>query len=109
MIYSNSVHEDEQNHSRFHKRFLKASSFTGWKSERVVEEYHDGRIILVNQNDPKSHVRKMEEVREVVDVDLGITDRTPVPAAKEMQAFLYISNANKVIAAAFVEHIEKGY
>ena len=49
----------------------------------------------------------MEEVREVVDVDLGITDRTPVPAAKELQAFLYISNANKVIAAAFVEHIEK--
>ena len=50
----------------------------------------------------------MDEVREVVDIDLGITDRsqTPVPG-KELQAFLYISNANKVIAAAFVEHIEK--
>ena len=51
---------------------------------------------------------QMDEVREVVDIDLGITDRsqTPVPG-KELQAFLYISNANKVIAAAFVEHIEK--
>ena len=50
----------------------------------------------------------MEEVREVVDIDLGITDRNqpPVPG-KELQAFLYISNANKVIASAFVEHIEK--
>ncbi|KAL5248044.1 hypothetical protein ACHWQZ_G017272 [Mnemiopsis leidyi] len=110
MVYNHAVPDDEQNHNKYHKRFLKASSFSGWKTERVVEEYHDGRIILVNQHDPKSHVKKMEEVREVVDIDLGITDRNqnPVPG-KELQAFLYISNANKVIAAAFVEHIEKGY
>lgn len=50
----------------------------------------------------------MDEVREVVDIDLGITDRNNPPVTgKELQAFLYISNANKVIAAAFVEHIEK--
>jgi len=110
MVYNHTVADDEQNHNKYHKRFLKASSFSGWKTERVVEEYHDGRIILVNQHDPKSHVKKMEEVREVVDIDLGITDRNqpPVPG-KELQAFLYISNANKVIASAFVEHIEKGY
>ena len=34
-------------------------SYQGWKTERVVEEYHDGRIILVNQHDPKSHVKKV--------------------------------------------------
>ena len=50
----------------------------------------------------------MDEVREVVDIDLGITERNQAPATqKDLQAFLYISNANKVIAAAFVEHIEK--
>ena len=34
-------------------------AYQGWKTERVVEEYHDGRIILVNQHDPKSHVKKV--------------------------------------------------
>ena len=50
----------------------------------------------------------MDEVREVVDIDLGITDRGGASATgANLQAFLYISNANKVIASAFVEHIEK--
>ena len=49
----------------------------------------------------------MEEVREVVDIDLGITEHNQTAPQKDLQAFLYISNANKVIAAAFVEHIEK--
>jgi len=111
MIYNATVAEDEQDHAKYHKRFLKACSFSGWKTERVVEEYHDGRIILVTPNDPKSHLKKMEEIKDIVDIDLGITERTTGSGAPpvDLQAFLYISNANKIIAASFVEHITKGY
>ena len=49
----------------------------------------------------------MDDIREIVDIDLGITDRNTTAPNPNLQSFLYISNANKVIAAAFVEHIEK--
>ena len=39
----------------------------------------------------------------------GITERTQGTSGPpaDLQAFLYISNANKIIAASFVEHITK--
>ena len=55
----------------FVNKLLRLATLQGWKTERVVEEYHDGRIILVQPNDPKSHLKKMEEVRDIVDIDLG--------------------------------------
>lgn len=47
----------------------------GWKHERVVNQFDQGKVIQINPNDPKSWWRKVKEVLEnVVHRDLGFVD-----------------------------------
>ncbi|CAG10228.1 unnamed protein product, partial [Tetraodon nigroviridis] len=71
MLYSAANPEDESQHLLFHNQFISAVKYVGWKKERILAEYPDGKIILVLPDDPKYTLRKVEEIREVVDSDLG--------------------------------------
>ena len=31
----------------------------GWKNERVVRQFHDGRIVVILPTDPKHHLKKV--------------------------------------------------
>ncbi|KAK6295212.1 hypothetical protein J4Q44_G00344380 [Coregonus suidteri] len=53
MLYSADSLEDNFQHTQFHKRFLDSITFVGWKKERVVADFWDGKIILVLPDDPK--------------------------------------------------------
>lgn len=71
MVYTFGQAEDEGEHSRFHRKYLKGVSFQGWKKERVVAEYFDGRVIVVYPTDPKHHLKKVQELCALVDSELG--------------------------------------
>lgn len=71
MVYTFGQAEDEGEHTRFHRKYLTGVSFQGWKRERVVGEYFDGRIIVVYPSDPKHHLKKVQELRALVDSELG--------------------------------------
>ena len=45
--------------------FFCLSIFSGWKNERVIREFDDGKIILVRPGDPKRHWTKAESVLDV--------------------------------------------
>lgn len=34
----------------------------GWKNEKVVEEFHDGRIIVINHDDNAVHLKKVQKM-----------------------------------------------
>lgn len=50
--------------------------FQGWKTERVMMEdsFTSSRIILVEPHDPKQYWKKVSEILNVVDRDLGLAD-----------------------------------
>ncbi|XP_053428780.1 N-acetyltransferase ESCO2-like isoform X2 [Nycticebus coucang] len=58
MIYTASSPEDEMQHVQHHHRFLEGIKYVGWKKERVVAEFWDGKIVLVLPQDPSYAVRK---------------------------------------------------
>ncbi|XP_070467437.1 N-acetyltransferase ESCO2 isoform X2 [Equus przewalskii] len=58
MIYTASNPEDEMQHLQHHHRFLEGIKYTGWKKERVVAEFWDGKIVLVLPHDPSYAIRK---------------------------------------------------
>ncbi|XP_027765860.1 N-acetyltransferase ESCO2, partial [Empidonax traillii] len=58
MIYSAASPEDEAQHLQHHQRFLEALRYVGWKKERVVAEFWDGKIVLILPTDPKYAVKK---------------------------------------------------
>lgn len=108
MLYSPSATEDETQHLLFHNQFTSAVRYVGWKKERILGEYPDGKIILVLPEDPKYALKKVEEIREMVDNDLGFQQvQTNVPS--QTKTFLFISNDKKVAGCLIAEHIQEGY
>ncbi|XP_055204270.1 N-acetyltransferase ESCO2 isoform X2 [Gorilla gorilla gorilla] len=58
MIYTASNPEDEMQHVQHHHRFLEGIKYVGWKKERVVAEFWDGKIVLVLPHDPSFAIKK---------------------------------------------------
>ncbi|XP_014036287.2 titin isoform X2 [Salmo salar] len=108
MLYSAANPEDESQHLHFHNQFISAVRYVGWKKERILGEYPDGKIILVLPDDPKYALKKVEEIREMVDNDLGFQQlETKCPS--QTKTFLFISNDKKVAGCLIAEHIQEGY
>ncbi|KAK0141663.1 N-acetyltransferase ESCO1 [Merluccius polli] len=108
MLYSASNPEDETQHLLFHNQFISAVKYVGWKKERILGEYPDGKIILVLPDDPKYALKKVEEIREMVDNDLGF-QQVETKCPSQTKTFLFISNDKKVSGCLIAEHIQEGY
>ncbi|XP_034998108.2 mucin-17 isoform X2 [Hippoglossus stenolepis] len=108
MLYSASNPEDESQHLLFHNQFISAVKYVGWKKERILGEYPDGKIILVLPDDPKYALKKVEEIREMVDNDLGF-QQVETKCPSQTKTFLFISNDKKVTGCLIAEHIQEGF
>ncbi|XP_042187956.1 N-acetyltransferase ESCO1 isoform X2 [Callorhinchus milii] len=108
MLYAASVPEDEAQHLQFHKRFISAVKYVGWKKERILSEYPDGKIIMVLPDDPKYALKKVEEIREIVDNDLGF-QHAELKCPSRTKTLLFISNDRKVVGCLIAEHIQRGF
>ncbi|KAK9527609.1 hypothetical protein VZT92_014156 [Zoarces viviparus] len=108
MLYSAANPEDESQHLLFHNQFISAVKYVGWKKERILGEYPDGKIILVLPDDPKYAIKKVEEIREMVDNDLGF-QQVETKCPSQTKTFLFISNDRKVGGCLIAEHIQEGY
>ncbi|XP_077410113.1 uncharacterized protein LOC144040128 [Vanacampus margaritifer] len=108
MLYSAACPEDESQHLLFHNQFISAVKYVGWKKERILGEFPDGKVILVLPEDPKYALKKVEEIREMVDNDLGFQQvGTKCPSLTK--TFLFITNDKKVAGCLIAEHINEGY
>ncbi|KAM9308348.1 N-acetyltransferase ESCO1 [Gastrophryne carolinensis] len=108
MLYTASNPEDEAQHLLFHNQFISAVKYVGWKKERTVAEYPDGKIIMVLPDDPKYALKKVQEIREMVDNDLGF-QQVPLRLHSRTKTFLFISSDKKIVGCLIAEHIQWGY
>ncbi|XP_076612555.1 N-acetyltransferase ESCO2 [Chaetodon auriga] len=108
MIYSADNPEDNFQHSQFHQRFLDSIRFVGWKKERVVAEFWDGKILLVMPDDPKYAVKKAEDVRHVADSELGFQQVT-LSRPSQAKTYLFISSERLVVGCLVAEPIRQAY
>jgi hypothetical protein len=106
MVYSLGHTQDEADHARFHRRYLSGISFHGWKSERVVEVFFDGRILAVFPEDRRHHLRKVKELCSLVDSELGLAVGVS-PWRPTTKMYLYVSAAKKVMGCVFAERISE--
>ncbi|XP_060106789.1 N-acetyltransferase ESCO2 [Heteronotia binoei] len=107
MVYSAANPEDETQHVQYHQRFLEGIKYVGWKNERVVAEFWDGKIILVRHGDPKYATKKVEEVRELVDNELGFKQVT-LASPTQTQTYLFIS-FNKIVGCLIAEPVRQAF
>ncbi|KAM9298053.1 N-acetyltransferase ESCO2 [Morus bassanus] len=108
MIYTAASPEDEAQHIQHHERFLEGLRYVGWKKERVVAEFWDGKIVLILPNDPKYAVKKAEDVREIVDNELGFKQVSLCCPAKT-KIYLFVSSEKMVVGCLVAESIKQAF
>lgn len=107
MIYTASNPEDEIQHLQHHHRFLEGIKYVGWKRERVVAEFWDGKIVLVLPRDPSYAIKKVEDVQELVDLELGFQQIVPMCPDKT-KTFLFIDE-KRVVGCLIAEPIKQAF
>ncbi|KAM4521526.1 N-acetyltransferase ESCO2 [Odontesthes bonariensis] len=108
MVYSADNPEDNFQHTQFHQRFLNSIKFVGWKKERVVAEFWEGKILLVLPDDPKYAVKKAEDVRRVADNELGFQQVT-LSRPAQAKTYLFINTERLVVGCLVAEPIRQAY
>ncbi|XP_032040859.1 N-acetyltransferase ESCO2 [Aythya fuligula] len=108
MIYTAGSPEDEAQHIQHHERFLEALRYVGWKKERVVAEFWDGKIVLILPADPKYAVKKAEDVREIVDNELGF-QQVALSCPAKTKTYLFVSNEKTIVGCLVAESIKQAF
>ncbi|XP_077076939.1 N-acetyltransferase ESCO2 isoform X1 [Siphateles boraxobius] len=108
MLYSTDSPEDNFQHTQFHQRFLDTIKFVGWKKERVVAEFWDGKIILVLPEDPKYATKKAEDVRRIADSELGFQQIT-LSCPSSAKTYLFINSDRMVVGCLVAENIRQAF
>jgi len=108
MIYSVDSSEDNFQHTLFHQKLMESIKFVGWKKERVVAEFWDGKIILVLPDDPKYAVRKAEEVRQLADNELGF-QQTQLSSPRQAKTYLFVNQDRMIVGCLIAEHIKQAF
>ncbi|XP_030054531.1 N-acetyltransferase ESCO2 [Microcaecilia unicolor] len=108
MIYTAASPEDEAQHMQYHQRFMEGIKFVGWKKEHIVAKFWDGKIIMIQPDDPKYAIKKAEEVRELVDNELGFK-QTTLSCPNKTVTYLYVSNEKKIVGCLIAEQIKQAF
>ncbi|XP_048386501.1 N-acetyltransferase ESCO2 [Stegostoma tigrinum] len=108
MIYTASNPEDEAQHIQYHQRFLEGLRYVGWKKERVMAEYLDGKIILILADDPKYALKKVEELRELVDNELGF-QQAILNYPERSKTYMFVSNEKRIVGCLIAEPIKQAF
>ncbi|XP_076395517.1 establishment of cohesion isoform X2 [Megachile rotundata] len=108
VVYQIGDPEDENAHLNYHNN-KKTLKFSGWKTERVIMEdlLTSSRVILVEPDDPKQCWKKVADVLEYVDRDLGLVD-AKVSNYEGKRVYLYIRD-KAILGVLVAEYITTAY
>ncbi|KAG6611727.1 putative N-acetyltransferase [Phytophthora cinnamomi] len=107
LLYTAGEEEDEKDHQQFCKQMKRGITFSKWKTERVLRSFPDtgARILEIRGDDPASHVKKLLEIKTVLDDALGFVEEE---AFLRRSHFVYIQN-HKVVGCVNTERIAEAF
>lgn len=105
--------EDQKNHIQICKSYKEGVTCLGFKKERCVCRFGEERIVEVREND-SSGKKKVEEVKRIVDGELGFAVPSNIKPGKQndllqgMTSYLYIAK-KRIVGLLIVKRIAKAY
>ncbi|KAL3627681.1 hypothetical protein CASFOL_029044 [Castilleja foliolosa] len=102
--YAPGVEGDEKVHKTFHKNYTHGIPFKGWRSERIIDTFEKGRVVLVEDGDPVVQQKKVQEAVSMMEMELGegwILD-------KHCKVYIFISS-QRISGCLVAEPIKKAY
>ena len=109
MVYTINLPHDQEQHAAYHKRFLDSVKFNGWKNERVVASFTNGRILKILPSDPKYAVKKVNEICSVIDADLGFENHINFSTSTSKIIYLFITDSRQVAGCVVAEPISHAF
>ncbi|KAJ8676694.1 hypothetical protein QAD02_012481 [Eretmocerus hayati] len=108
IVYHIGDPDDENAHLNYHNSF-KILKFQGWKNERVVyrDPYTSSRIILVEPKDSNLYWKKVTEVLEIVDRDLGLSDMK-LSFYRDKKVYVYVRDKT-ILGVLVAEHVKNAF
>lgn len=81
----------------------------GWKKEKLAREvdYLGGRVVMISSEDPSHCWRKVEEIVEIVDEELGFSENG-IQTRENTKAFLYVLK-HRIVGCLIAETLRKAY
>ncbi|XP_061900879.1 N-acetyltransferase ESCO2 isoform X1 [Entelurus aequoreus] len=108
MVYSADNPEDSFQHDQFHQYLLDSIKYVGWKKERVLAEFWDGKILMVMPDDPKYAIKKAEDVRRIADNELGFQQVT-LSRPSQAKTYLFINTERVIVGCLIAEPIRQAF
>ncbi|XP_037085114.1 N-acetyltransferase ESCO2-like [Pollicipes pollicipes] len=107
VVYTIGDPEDEALHARHHTGYLGALAFPGWKREREVGHYMDGRVVMVTPRDAAHAWRKVDSVLRLVDAELGFVG-VGVRNKEQSKVFFYVVE-RQIVGCLVAEPVTQGF
>ncbi|OQR87746.1 N-acetyltransferase [Achlya hypogyna] len=104
-LYVRGVATDDADHSRFCKKTAQGVMLSRWKSERVHLDRPPMRIVELRGDDKPVVVKKLMQIKALMDEALGAIDEAAFLARKH---FVYLSN-DRVVGCVCAEPIDVAY
>ncbi|POM73226.1 N-acetyltransferase [Phytophthora palmivora] len=107
LLYTAGEEEDEKEHQKFCRRMKRGVTFSKWKTERVLKTFSDtrARILEIRGDDPTAHVKKLLEIKAVLDDALGFVEKETF---LQRNNFIYIQY-HQVVGCVNIERITKAF
>ncbi|XP_066036431.1 N-acetyltransferase ESCO2 [Chamaea fasciata] len=109
MLFAPGAAEDRLQHLRHHRRVRRRLAHRGWKQQRVVAEFWDGKIILILPHDPKYALSKAQEVLQVVDAELGFPASAAGSFPPNSRLYLFVGSGKCVLGCLVAEPIQQAF
>jgi len=126
MLYYTGQAADEKMHKSFHNKFTEGVNFPGWKRETLVrrftcDEQHDegkggktpaGRVIVVDDSVSTQQKKKVGEILEMVDRELGgVRQKTEEGSliSRDEKVYIYINEKKRVCGCVVVHRINRAF
>lgn len=97
MIYTIGEIVDEKTHEEYHDKFVNSLKYRDWKNEDVVNTFDDGRVLRVLPDSPHYMHKKLDELFQVADIELGINIDLKNSIKPTSQYLIFVSLPSKRI------------
>ncbi|XP_001600797.1 N-acetyltransferase eso1 [Nasonia vitripennis] len=111
LLYHLGDKDDENAHIKYHNRWNKdlGLKFQGWKNEHIVfqDSNTKSKIILIEPSDPMNHRKKVLDILQIINQDLGIIELVSSDYVDD-KAYLYVRNKS-IIGLLISKRIHRAF
>lgn len=105
MMYNRGELEEERTHDNYHDKFVNSIKVHDWKYAQVVAQFLDGHVLRVVATSPAYMLRKVNELFEVADMELGIHQDVRSSISATTVVLIFVSQHKRIAGFVAAEGI----